>query len=559
MPNILLVEPEYKNKYPPMGLMKIATYHRKKGDYVEFYKGEAPYLKLEAIDKIYITTLFTFHYELTINTIKHYERYIHKDNIFVGGIAATLLYKNFKNDLKTANIIKGQLNDSSKIGYSDKENIDTLPLDYDILDDIQYKYPSGDNYFVYTTRGCPRKCPFCAVPNLEPEFKYTNNLISQINNIRKTYGDKRNLLIMDNNILYSSKLENIIRDLNCLGFIRNTPNFVYPNETDILISKIKRRRRYNLSTFRYEEELRNFLQNFRRRIKNNRIKDKYNLLIDEINKEDDIFFATQRYKNEIAPIIEKYRFKNKLQRYVDFNQGLDCRLLNEKRMKILSKISIKPFRLSYDSIKTTKKYTFAFNLSSKYGVKYYSNYMLYNYEDAPEDLWNRLHNTIKLYETKSNIQGFSFPMKYSPIDETDRSFIGINWNKKYLATLNVIINVTKGVVAKEKDFFYKAFGKNEKEFLNILTMPSEFIKHRLFFENKGYINLWKTKYNNLSRTEKVELLNSLNNKVNNSFYSEKILDILKLYKITKNSFLNNNENIENNVNPFNKLVPIVNN
>src|SRR5215213_9761497 len=36
---ILLVEPNYANKYPPIGLMKIATYHRLLGDKVRFYKG----------------------------------------------------------------------------------------------------------------------------------------------------------------------------------------------------------------------------------------------------------------------------------------------------------------------------------------------------------------------------------------------------------------------------------------------------------------------------------------------------------------------------------------
>ena len=36
---ILLIEPPYKNKYPPMGLMKISTYHKLLGDEVRFYKG----------------------------------------------------------------------------------------------------------------------------------------------------------------------------------------------------------------------------------------------------------------------------------------------------------------------------------------------------------------------------------------------------------------------------------------------------------------------------------------------------------------------------------------
>lgn len=40
--NILLIEPGYKNKYPPLGLMKIAQYHGPQGkrDNVKFIKGE---------------------------------------------------------------------------------------------------------------------------------------------------------------------------------------------------------------------------------------------------------------------------------------------------------------------------------------------------------------------------------------------------------------------------------------------------------------------------------------------------------------------------------------
>ena len=37
---VLLIEPNYKNKYPPMGLMKIATYFRRCDDDVRFFKGD---------------------------------------------------------------------------------------------------------------------------------------------------------------------------------------------------------------------------------------------------------------------------------------------------------------------------------------------------------------------------------------------------------------------------------------------------------------------------------------------------------------------------------------
>ena len=46
---VLLIEPNYSNKYPPIGLMKIATYHKMLGHEVVFYKGD---LKQFIIDRI---------------------------------------------------------------------------------------------------------------------------------------------------------------------------------------------------------------------------------------------------------------------------------------------------------------------------------------------------------------------------------------------------------------------------------------------------------------------------------------------------------------------------
>lgn len=534
MEKILLVEPNYKNKYPPIGLMKIATYHRDKGDYVELYKGKAPYTKIIKFNKVYITTLFTFYYDITASTIQHYLNYMNKENVYIGGISATLLSEKYGKDLKIDNVITGQLTSSSLLGYNDVVNIDDLPLDYDILDDIEYKYPSGDNIFLYTTRGCPRDCEFCAVSKLEPNFVNTNSIIKQIKYVTEKYGDKRNVVILDNNILYSKELNKIVNDLNSVGYITNMPNYIEPNYVEIMLSKIKRRRKFKNKYHKQVNDLIEYLNKFKSRVQSREINKNYNKILDYINNEQNKTKALNKVKKEVVEITNKYKFKKKLQRYVDFNQGLDARLLTKGKMKTLSKIAIKPFRLAYDSIADEKKYHTAFNRAYSSGVKYFSNYMLYNYKDSPYDLWKRLHSTICLYEDKEIIQAFSFPMKYAPIDMTNREYIGKKWNKKYLSAINVIINVTKGVVAKEKDFFYEAFGSNRKEFIEILTMPNEFIKYRMLFKQSGHIKKWKQKYNNLDGNEKKMLLKYLSGlKSKDEIKSKKNNAIIDFYSITK--------------------------
>jgi radical SAM superfamily enzyme YgiQ (UPF0313 family) len=203
---ILLVEAGYKNKYPPMGLMKISTYHKMRGDDVVFVKGKVKKIAAQMWDRIYVTTFFTFYFDITVDAIRYYKSSVEKtNNIYVGGILATLMQDKLSEatGINKNKIITGQLTCSKLIGFRDNVNIDELPLDYDILDDIDYKYPAGDNYFSYTTRGCPNACPFCAVSILEPEFKTVNNIKAQIAYIDKNYGKKRNLLLLENNILES--------------------------------------------------------------------------------------------------------------------------------------------------------------------------------------------------------------------------------------------------------------------------------------------------------------------------------------------------------------------
>lgn len=539
MERILLIEPNYKNKYPPIGLMKIATYYKNKGDFVEFHKGLLPSESVKSFNKVLITTLFTFDFNVCIQTINYYIAIIGIENVYVGGIAATIMPEKFLEEIPNLKINTGQLTSSNSLGYADNVNIDILELDYDILWDVTYNYPASDSYFVYTTRGCPRKCDFCAVRILEPVFYDCDNIREQIARVDEKYGPKRNLLIMDNNILNSTRFKETVEEIVNLGFGVGNNKIKKTNKMKYMIRGLEERIKIGKKTtnilFHIREEF--------SKIKVSRIKDKYKNLLKKIfkniNDDTSLIKLIIMNKNEIEDFFSLYN-SHYISRYVDFNQGLDARFFTETIAEQLSRLSIRPCRIAFDDIKTQNKYIQAMTLATESGIRHFSNYLLYNYKDEPKDLWKRLEINIKFREkyAEKNISLFSFPMKYASIKHTDRNYVGINWNKKYLRAINVILNVTSGIVPKESDFFYKAFGKNENEFIEILSMPDDFIRYRSFFEDNRFTYLWKDYFHDLSTSEKQELLHfvSTNNSkelANCSGCSEKVKKIIVFYTITK--------------------------
>lgn len=529
---VLLVEPGYKNKYPPMGLMKISTYHKQRGDEVHFFKGLMPVDQIKEFDRVYITSLFTFYYDMTKRTVEYYKKHIDQERIYIGGIMVTILEEKVRDSIKGVHILTGLLTDSECLGLNDHVNIDILPLDYSILDESEYKYPTEEDYFSYTTRGCPNHCSFCAVPTLEPEYKITNNIYNQIMEVNEKYGPRRNLLLLDNNIfnLEEQQLRNLVDAIKAAGFTKK-PTFV----RETIYERILRKNNNTISN-RVLDETEEFLKGFQQRIKA-RDKDavaKYKKFVDGIDKCNNRAIYFWGNAKEIRPIIEKYKYKTKLARYVDFNQGLEAGRITREKMAILSELPLRPVRIAFDHYNRNfvEKYKNAICISAELGIKDFSNYMLYNFTDKPDDLWYRLKINIDLAkEMKINI--FSFPMKYMPITETDRKHIGKYWNKKYLSAVQAILLVTKGVVADGENFFYRAFGHDCSEFYEILMMPKDFIIYRSLYEEMGLKGEWKRIYDTLNDREIQKLLDVLNAKDmpnEDSAISPELAEILVYYE-----------------------------
>ena len=555
----LLIEPNYSNKFPPIGLMKIATYHKNLGNWdVVFYKGDLKrfiieqitdkciaafnkidktidwYIKRDAVfeyirtrkktafdaigvdasdksielgsiamdfkdfywkgtwkkypdwDRVFVTTLFTFYWKTTIETIEFAKLLVkNPKDLMVGGVLASIQPK----EIEEATGIKPHVGilKAGDLDKGDTQMIDELPLDYSILDEIEYKYPMTNAYYGYTTRGCIRRCPFCAVPTLEPIYNSYIPLLDRIKRIRELYGEQQNMLLMDNNVLASEQFPQIIQDIIDCGFERGA-KFVQPDLLAIAIRNLKNK----VNDRAYIRKAQSMIMDFYNRLKGEesyqvyKIISKYHISKLLTTRKEALLSAYDEIKDIYA---KHFRPAPKI-RYVDFNQGVDARLFNEENVAQLSRIAISPLRIAFDDIRTRPAYEKALRLSVEAGLKDFSNYLLYNFNDKPIELYQRMKINVDLCE-ELNVSIYSFPMKYHPIRKKDgdaedfshnRDYIGKYWNRKYIRAIQAVLNSTKGKIGRGQSFFQEAFGKNEEEYMDLLEMPESFIIYRFFFK-----------------------------------------------------------------------------
>ena len=421
--NILLVEPGYRNKYPPLGLMKIAAYHGPNGrnDNVRFVKGVTLDVLEQVWDRVYVTTLFSFEWKRTAATIDFALRAVRgqAERVFVGGIAATLMFDEFIREPRWAGVrvIKGLLDkapalslqlsaEDGDFGANDRIGppIEELVPDYGILGHTAYDYPVWDAYFGYASRGCVRKCSFCGVPKLEGGQREMPPITGLVAGVEEQFGPKKDLILMDNNIVASARYQEVVAEIRDAGF-----------ERDAILER-----------------------------------------------------------SNVPPA----------KRRVDFNQGVDARILAQSPIYLreMAKICVDPLRIAFDHVGMRQVYERSVEMAAHYGLRSLSNYMLYNFMDTPSDLYRRMKINIDLNE-RLGVRIWSFPMRYLPVTMKDRSHVGKKWNRYYLRSFQIMLQATHGVVSGSSDFFFRAFGCNYDEFERLLSLPHAFIFQRDFYEH----------------------------------------------------------------------------
>jgi hypothetical protein len=425
MKNILLVEPDYRSKFPPLGLLRISALHKARGDSVNFTRGCHERLQSSHWHRIYVSSLFTWELPRTVRTIQYYLRSVAQpENLFVGGVGATLMPDYIKSRAPCT-VICGPVDRKGILG-PDMLSLEKVVPDYSVLDSTDWDYQPKDAYFCRTTKGCIRGCKFCAVPRLEPKFSRYTHWREEIKETRQKHGERQNLVLMDNNVLANDNVDGIIRDIRNEGF-------------------------------------------------------------------------------------EHGAKLNRKLRSVDFNQGIDARLVTLKIADALATINLRPIRLAFDYDGVEKAYRTAVARLAKVGFRLFTNYVMFNFNDTPDSLYRRMKINLSL-SREHDVAITGFPMRYIPITDINRQHVSSGWKWRYLRGIQCVLLATHGMVSPDADFFAAAFGESYQEFLEILSMPDRYIVHREKYKanrTKDWRKLFR-RLTDSTRTEFLGLLAKLN-------------------------------------------------
>lgn len=150
-------------KFPNLAIMKISTYHKEKGDTVEWYQ-----ILNSGYDLVYVSKVFSW--------IKEFPYAINSKKIIYGGI-----------------------------GYD---------LENKLLEEQEHSFPDYSLYQVtknkaygFLSRGCPRECKFCNVS------QHQGKKSKKVSNLPEFWNGQEEIILLDPNILACPDYKELLQQL----------------------------------------------------------------------------------------------------------------------------------------------------------------------------------------------------------------------------------------------------------------------------------------------------------------------------------------------------------
>lgn len=313
--HVLLIEPKYYTKYPPLGLLKLSAYHKEElGDTTELVRGITTKIN-RTPDIIYVTSLFTWAWQPVWDAIRFYSSEFPGAELWLGGLYASLMPEHAAlSGIDPKRIFKGIFTKAERF----------CP-DYSLVPEWNKRASAS---IVFSSRGCIRSCTFCGVSRIEGRLNSERTTIKSL-----IWEGHRRVIFFDNNFLASNGWESILSEVKELGLL------------------------------------------------------------------------------------------------VDFNQGLDARLVTERVVREISEVKIDRFiRLSYDTLDMGPSVKKAVELLKSVGIngRNILVYALYNFTDNPQDLFIRIKNILSW-------GAVAYPMRFQPVNTLKKNdYVAPKWDETRL-------------------------------------------------------------------------------------------------------------------------------
>lgn len=167
--------------------------------------------------------------------------------------------------------------------------------------------------------------------------------------------------------------------------------------------------------------------------------------------------------------------------HIDFNQGLDARLLTGKSADLLALLPMHNVRFAFDGMQEEGHYQRAVRMMAARGSTMFRTYVLYNHTGTPAEFYHRIRASVELQiELRAaghKVRVESYPMKFAPVVSPDlaRDHVGYHWRRSDRNAIHDILSISAAgsmtVSPGDLEEFEYWWGRDADEFLTLIRFP----------------------------------------------------------------------------------------